>query len=60
VRANPNVSVRIAGVTEQRVARQARAQEVEKYWPLLVKAWPAYERFFAATHERAIFVWQRP
>jgi deazaflavin-dependent oxidoreductase (nitroreductase family) len=59
VRANPNVSVRIAGVTEQRVAREARGQEAEKYWPLLVDTWPAYERFFADTHERAIFVLQR-
>jgi deazaflavin-dependent oxidoreductase (nitroreductase family) len=59
VRANPNVSVRIGGVTEQRAAREARAQEVEKYWPLLVKTWPAYERFFADTHERAIFVLQQ-
>jgi F420H(2)-dependent quinone reductase len=59
VRANPHVSVRIRGVTEERVAREARGREVEKYWPLLVKTWPAYERFFAATHERAIFVLQR-
>jgi len=59
VRTNPNVSVRIGRVTEQRVAREARGQEVEKYWPLLVKTWPAYERFFADTHERAIFVLQR-
>jgi F420H(2)-dependent quinone reductase len=60
VRANPNVCVRIGRVTEERVAREARGQEVEKYWPLLVKTWPAYERFFADTHERAIFVLQRP
>jgi F420H(2)-dependent quinone reductase len=59
VRANPNVSARIGGVTEQRVAREARGQELERYWPLLVKKWPAYERFFADTHERAIFVLQR-
>jgi F420H(2)-dependent quinone reductase len=60
VRANPNVSVRIRGVAEQRVAREADGQELEKYWPLLVKTWPAYERFYADTHERAIFVLQRP
>ena len=59
VRANPNVSVRIGRVTEQRVAREARGQEVEKYWPLLVKTWPAYQRFFTDTHERSIFVLQR-
>jgi deazaflavin-dependent oxidoreductase (nitroreductase family) len=49
VRANPNVSVQIGGVTEQRVAREAGGQETEKYRPLLVKTWPAYERFFADT-----------
>ena len=59
VRANPNVSVWIRSVTEQRVAREVRGQELEKYWPLFVKTWPAYERFFADTHERAIFVLQR-
>ena len=59
VRANPNVSVRIGRVTEQRVAREARGREVEKYWPILVKTWPAYERFFADTHERSIFVLER-
>ena len=59
VRANPNVSVTIRGATEQRVAREAQPQEVERYWPLLVKTWPAYERFFAETHERAVFVLRR-
>ena len=58
VRANPNVTVRIRGASERRVAREARKEEVEKYWPLFVKTWPAYEHFFADTHERAIFVLQ--
>ena len=59
VRANPNVTVRIRGVSEHRIAREARGREIEKYWPLLVKTWPAYERFFADTHERSIFVLRR-
>jgi deazaflavin-dependent oxidoreductase (nitroreductase family) len=59
VRANPHVFVRIGRITEQRIAREAREQEVAQYWPRLVKLWPPYERFFAATHERAIFVLQR-
>jgi deazaflavin-dependent oxidoreductase (nitroreductase family) len=59
VRTNPNVSVQIGGMTEQRVAREARGQELEHYWPLLINEWPAYERFFEDTHERAIFVLQR-
>lgn len=60
VRANPKVSVRIGSETEERVASEARGQEVDKYWPRLVEMWPAYERFFAATHERAIFTLRRP
>ena len=47
-------------MTERRIAREAQGPELEKYWPLLVKMWPAYERFFADSHERAIFVLQRP
>jgi F420H(2)-dependent quinone reductase len=59
VRANPSVSVQMGGVTEQRVAMEAQGLEVERYWPLLVRTWPAYERFFADTQERAIFVLRR-
>jgi len=58
VRANPNVSVEIRGVTGQRVAREASEKEVDEYWPRLVETWPAYESFFAETRERAIFVLQ--
>jgi deazaflavin-dependent oxidoreductase (nitroreductase family) len=59
LRANPDVSVRIGGSTERRTATEVRGQEIEKYWPRLVQTWPAYERFFADTHERAIFVLRR-
>jgi F420H(2)-dependent quinone reductase len=59
VRANPEVTVRISGTTEQRVAREALPDEIERLWPSLVELWPAYERFFAQTHERAIFVLER-
>jgi F420H(2)-dependent quinone reductase len=56
VRANPEVTVRISGTTQHRVAREALPDEIERLWPLLVALWPAYERFFSLTHERAIFV----
>ena len=59
VRANPEVSVRIGNVTEQRVAREPQEQEMEKYWPRLIEVWPAYERFFAQTGERSVFVLER-
>ncbi|HKR99900.1 MAG TPA: nitroreductase/quinone reductase family protein [Candidatus Dormibacteraeota bacterium] len=39
-----------------RVAREARGEELEDCWPLFIEMWSAYERFYADTHERAIFV----
>jgi deazaflavin-dependent oxidoreductase (nitroreductase family) len=59
VRANPEVTIRIGGEAEPRTARSARPEEVERHWPRLVALWPAYEGFFARTHERAIFVLER-
>jgi deazaflavin-dependent oxidoreductase (nitroreductase family) len=56
VRTHPEVTIRIKGVAEPRIARDARADEIERLWPRLVTLWPAYERFFARTSERAIFV----
>lgn len=56
VRADPEVTIRINGVAESRIARDARPDEIERLWPRLVALWPPYERFFARTHERAIFV----
>lgn len=59
LRANPHVVVRIGGTTERRVAREAGEQEVATYWPQLIEMWPAYERFFAETRNRSIFVLRR-
>ena len=60
VRANPEVTIRIRGVAERRIARNARPEEIERLWPRLVALWPPYEHFFARTHERAIFVLEVP
>jgi F420H(2)-dependent quinone reductase len=60
VRANRDVTVRMRGTAEPRVAREALPEEIERLWPCLVAMWPAYERFFAQTHERAIFVLEPP
>jgi deazaflavin-dependent oxidoreductase (nitroreductase family) len=58
VRANPEVTIRINGMAESRVARDADLEEIERLWPRLVALWPPYERFFEQTHDRAIFVLQ--
>ena len=60
VRARPEVTIRISGVAQPRIARDARPEEIERLWPRLVALWPPYERFFARTHERAIFVLELP
>lgn len=60
VRANPGVTIRIRGVAEPRIAREARPEEIERLWPRLVALWPPYERFFARTHGRSIFVLEIP
>ena len=60
VRANPEVTIRIGGVPEPRVARDARPDEIARLWPRLVALWPPYERFFPRTRERSIFVLERP
>jgi deazaflavin-dependent oxidoreductase (nitroreductase family) len=60
VRANPEVTIRINGVAEPRIAREARPEEIERLWPRLAALWPPYEGFFARTHERAIFVLEVP
>jgi deazaflavin-dependent oxidoreductase (nitroreductase family) len=59
VRAHPKVTVRIKGVAERRVAHEAGSEEIEELWPRLVALWPPYQRFFARTHERAVFVLER-
>jgi F420H(2)-dependent quinone reductase len=60
VRANPEVSISIGGVAEPRIARDARPEELKRFWPRLVTLWPPYERLFAQTHERSIFVLELP
>jgi F420H(2)-dependent quinone reductase len=59
VRANPEVTIRISGMAEPRTARDARPEEIERLWPRLLALWPPYGRFFARTHERAIFVLEK-
>ncbi len=45
--ANPDVTVRTRGVDRPMRARRATPAERERYWPRLLKAWPAYEQYQA-------------
>jgi hypothetical protein len=54
------MTISISGLAEPRIACDTRPEEIERLWPRLVALWPPYERFFARTHERAIFVFEVP
>lgn len=48
--------VRIGGRTTDVDAREAAGEEIERLWPLLVEAWPAFREHYAATGDRTVFV----
>jgi hypothetical protein len=37
-------------------AREARDDEVERYWPQLIRIWPAYQSEFDRSRQRSIFI----
>lgn len=37
-------------------SREAIEEEVERYWPRLVKVWPAYQAFYDRSGRRSLFV----
>jgi deazaflavin-dependent oxidoreductase (nitroreductase family) len=59
VRAAGHVTVEVGGQTRPMQARQAEDHELARYWPAFVRLWPPYERHFAASGERTLFVLER-
>lgn len=56
LRAHPLAHVQMGPTSGTYQAHEATAAEVERYWPLLVAIWPAYQTFHARGGERTIFV----
>jgi deazaflavin-dependent oxidoreductase (nitroreductase family) len=56
LRAQPMVRVQVGSATGTYHAREATAEEVERYWPQLVRIWPAYQTFFDRSKQRSIFI----
>ena len=56
LRANPLARVQIGQEISTYRAREATDEEVERYWPCLVKMWPAYQTFYDRSGQRSIFV----
>lgn len=56
LRANSIAQLQIGSEQRAYQAREASAEEIERYWPLLTEMWPAYQRHFARSGQRSIFI----
>src|SRR5262249_17531272 len=56
LRAYPLARVQIGSTSGIYRACEATADEVARYWPQLVRIWPAYQAFYKRGGERTIFV----
>jgi deazaflavin-dependent oxidoreductase (nitroreductase family) len=56
LKADPRVQVRLGGDAAEYRGRAAAADEIERYWPALLEAWPAHETYRARSGVRHVFV----
>ena len=56
LRADPVAHVQVGSVRGTYHAREATEEEVERYWPQLVRIWPAYQTDFDRSGQRSIFL----
>jgi deazaflavin-dependent oxidoreductase (nitroreductase family) len=56
LRAHPVARVRTGSVSGAYHAREATAEEVARYWPQLIRIWPAYQTHFDRGGQRCIFI----
>jgi deazaflavin-dependent oxidoreductase (nitroreductase family) len=56
LRAHPVARVQVRSVRRTYQACAATQAEVARYWPRLVRIWPAYQAFYERGGERTIFV----
>lgn len=56
LRANPVARVRVGSARGVYLAREATDEEVMRYWPHLVRIWPAYQAHYDRSGQRSIFI----
>ena len=56
LRAQPLARVQLGSQVRTYRARAATEAELERYWPQLLRVWPAYERFYRQGGRRSVFV----
>jgi deazaflavin-dependent oxidoreductase (nitroreductase family) len=54
--ADPIVSVQLGGESGRSRARRATASEIVRYWPALLRAWPAHQTYHERSGARHVFV----
>jgi deazaflavin-dependent oxidoreductase (nitroreductase family) len=54
--ADPVARVQLGSTRGTYHAREATAEEIMRYWPQLVRIWPAYQAFYERGGERTLFV----
>lgn len=60
LRAHPIARLQIGPELAEYHAREATEAEISLYWSRLQNIWPAYGAHFEKSHQRAIFVLERP
>ncbi|HEV8456351.1 MAG TPA: nitroreductase/quinone reductase family protein, partial [Gemmatimonadales bacterium] len=60
LRAHPLARVQLGAQVRTYRARAATEAELERYWPQLLRVWPAYERFYRQGGRRSVFVLDPP
>jgi hypothetical protein len=53
---HPLARVQLGAQVRTYRARAATEAELERYWPQLLRVWPAYERFYRQGGRRSVFV----
>jgi F420H(2)-dependent quinone reductase len=59
LRAHPHARVQVGRDTFEVIARVASGAEIDRYWPGLVRIWPAYQVFYDRGGARSVFVLER-
>jgi deazaflavin-dependent oxidoreductase (nitroreductase family) len=56
LRAEPRARVDLGRTRSEVVAREASADELDRYWPRLTELWPAYQAYADRGGRRSVFV----
>jgi deazaflavin-dependent oxidoreductase (nitroreductase family) len=56
LKTDPRATVRLGADTAEYRGRAAAADEIDRYWPALLKVWPAHETYRSRSGVRHVFV----